>query len=143
MFIKRTSFFLVLAAVSISSATRADEFLKALGTITLGERHITISASNVVDGLVPTISITDGHHEDSETITSWHWKSKAWFAYVEEQANVTKVWLFDGKDQLRVILRSQKIWDDSDDSKDLAECPAQVRKALPLEVREDYFGHGS
>jgi hypothetical protein len=98
---------------------------------------ITVSTKQDADGqLSPTVTWRSGGVAQTHKMTSEHWKPKAWFVFVE---SASRIWMFDGKKSLRVLLITEKKSSNSDAAEDLKACPKEVRQALPDAIRKKYF----
>ncbi len=123
----------------------AGEFFRVPGVALVNEGGkqipITISTTQVSEGVLsPTVTRLAGEMEVSRT-SYQQLQPSAWFAFVE---SASRVWIFDGKEDLCVLLMTEKNWTlaeaaDPAAPVNLKACPREVRKALPEMVRIKYF----
>ncbi len=128
-------------ACCLPSLAYAGDFFRTGGgtTVNEGGKQITITVSTQQDAngqLYPTVKWRSGGVTLTHEMTSELLKPKAWFVYVESGS---RIWMFDGKRSLRVLLITEKESINSDSAEDLKACPKEVRQALPEAIRRKYF----
>lgn len=102
---------------------------------------IIVSTARFADGdLSLTVTRRDGDRSVSRT-SYQHLKPDAWFAFVE---SASRVWIFDGKEDLCVLSMDGTSWSLAEASDPAAPvhpnaCPEEVRHALPEIVSSKYF----
>jgi hypothetical protein len=135
----------VTLACFVSSLSMAGELLRTPGDALVKEGGkqiaVTVSTLENPDGsLSSKVSRPSGDGIASRTFPQ-RLDPKAWFVFVE---SASRVWLFDGKKDLSVLVMSDKNWrgslaDDPTAAEDLKACPQEVRQALPEVVRKSLF----
>jgi len=128
-------------ACCLPGLAAAGEFFRTGGGTTMNEggKQITITVSTQQDvsgQLYPTVTWRAGGVTQTHEMTSEQLKPKAWFVFVESGS---RIWMFDGKRSLRVLLITESKSSNSDSAEDLKACPKEVRQALPDAIRKKYF----